>query len=145
MRDGHGGAGASPLAVYAGHVVTLAMSEPVWAQTAPPVGDFAFTVTDGGSPVTVAVTAVTVASQSSEARRRRSTLTLSAALGGSATVSLTYTANTDVALRPRDAAGNRLGDADGDGGGAAHARGEFRCDLDPLERCPRTRARCAPR
>ena len=95
-------------AVYADDTVTLTLSEPVWAESAPAFGDFTLSVTDDGSPVTVTVTAVTVASLAAEASATM-TLTLSAALGGSATVSLTYTANADAALRPRDAAGNRLG------------------------------------
>ena len=94
-------------AVYAGDTVTLGMSEPVWAETAPAVGDFVLSVTDDGSPVTSTVTAVTVASLAAQASDTI-TLTLSSALGGSATVSLTYTANADAMQRPRDAAGNRL-------------------------------------
>ena len=92
---------------YAGTEVTLAMSEPVHAEAAPAPGDFTLTVTDGGSPVAVTVTAVAVASQAAEAGDGIS-LTVSPALGGSAAVSLTYTANAAPARRPRDAAGNRL-------------------------------------
>ena len=95
-------------AAYAGDTVTMAMSEPVWAETAPAVGDFALTVTENGASVTATVAAVTVASQAAEADDGIA-LTLSAALGGSATVSLTYTANAVAEQRPRDAAGNRLG------------------------------------
>ena len=93
---------------YVGSRVTLTLSEPVWAATAPATGDFALTVTDGGSPVTVTVTAVEVAAAQAEASAEVM-LTLSGALGGSASVSLAYTANADMAKRPRDAAGNPLG------------------------------------
>ena len=92
---------------YAGSRVTLTLSEPVWAEAAPAAEDFALTVSDGGSPVAVTVTAVTAAATQAEAAAEMM-LTLSGALGGSASVSLTYTANLDPAKRPRDAAGNRM-------------------------------------
>ncbi|MDE0270381.1 MAG: fibronectin type III domain-containing protein, partial [Gammaproteobacteria bacterium] len=87
--------------------MTLTLSEPVWAEAAPAAEDFALTVSDGGSPVAVTVTAVTAAATQAEAAAEMM-LTLSGALGGSASVSLTYTANLDPAKRPRDAAGNRM-------------------------------------